>query len=155
MFNSSVKIVCNCTIQKSMIITLIHCIHCIEKHSIKLITCKFIRQQAYLQKTCNFRTHTMLVKLLSAWLIDSSIWIDFSLIKTLFCQELCQSNGLWLHLEGHALSALTLLPTTTNYIHGDSMTLTFGSWIGIPAVPFVTLYKNKAELEMEFFEWKW
>ena len=31
------------------------------------------------------------------------------------------------------------------------MTLTFGSWIGIPAVPFVTLYKNKAELEMEFF----
>jgi len=60
-------------------------------------------------------------------------------------QELCQSNGLWLHLEGHALSALTLLPTTTNYIHGDSMTLTFGSWIGIPAVPFVTLYKNKED----------
>jgi hypothetical protein len=25
-------------------------------------------------------------------------------------QALCQSVGVWLHLEGHALSALTLLP---------------------------------------------
>jgi len=58
-------------------------------------------------------------------------------------QDLCRTSGLWLHLEGHALSALTLLPSTTEYTHGDSMTLTFGSWIGIPAVPFVTLYKNQ------------
>jgi len=60
-------------------------------------------------------------------------------------QELCKANNLWLHLEGHALSALTLLPTkdpSTMVQRGDSMTLTFGSWVGIPSVPFVTLYKN-------------
>jgi len=60
-------------------------------------------------------------------------------------QELCKANNLWLHLEGHALSALTLLPsqgTNTVAQRGDSMTLTFGSWVGIPSVPFVTLYKN-------------
>ena len=60
-------------------------------------------------------------------------------------QEMCQANGLWLHLEGHALSALTLLPATSSYTHGNSMTLTFGSWIGIPAVPFVTLYQSQSE----------
>ena len=60
-------------------------------------------------------------------------------------KELCKANNLWLHLEGHALSALTLLPTkdpSTMVQRGDSMTLTFGSWVGIPSVPFVTLYKN-------------
>ena len=48
---------------------------------------------------------------------------------------------MWLHLEGHALSGLTLVPASGSCVHGDSMTLTFGSWIGIPAVPFVTLYR--------------
>jgi len=60
-------------------------------------------------------------------------------------QELCKANNLWLHLEGHALSALTLLPgqsAQTVAQRGDSMTLTFGSWVGIPSVPFVTLYRN-------------
>jgi len=56
---------------------------------------------------------------------------------------MCKAQGLWLHLEGHALSALTLLPKTdeSKVQRGDSMTLTFGSWVGIPAVPFVTIYK--------------
>ena len=88
---------------------------------------------------------------------------------------LCKAQGLWLHLEGHALSALTLLPKSRHMLYadcfsivtstddeskvqrGDSMTLTFGSWVrnsyfpvhsiirlfqvGIPAVPFVTIYK--------------
>merc|ERR1719270_1233850 len=56
---------------------------------------------------------------------------------------LCKAQGLWLHLEGHALSALTLLPKNdeSKVQRGDSMTLTFGSWVGIPAVPFVTIYK--------------
>ena len=58
-------------------------------------------------------------------------------------QAVCQENKLWLHLEGHALSALALLPATAQFHHGDSMTLTFGSWIGIPAVPFVTLYNTR------------
>ena len=60
-------------------------------------------------------------------------------------QELCKSNNLWLHLEGHALSALTLLPSQgeqTVAQRGDSMTLTFGSWVGITSAPFVTLYRN-------------
>eukprot|EP00092_Neocalanus_flemingeri_P014901 GFUD01016093.1.p1 GENE.GFUD01016093.1~~GFUD01016093.1.p1 ORF type:complete len:800 (+),score=220.63 GFUD01016093.1:61-2460(+) len=60
-------------------------------------------------------------------------------------QELCKTNNLWLHLEGHALSALTLLPSQGDQTlaqRGDSMTLTFGSWVGIPSVPFVTLYRN-------------
>lgn len=62
-------------------------------------------------------------------------------------QKLCKANNLWLHLEGHALSALTLLPSQgpqTVAQRGDSMTLTFGSWVGIPSVPFVTLYRNDA-----------
>ena len=58
-------------------------------------------------------------------------------------QSLCKENNLWLHLEGHALSALALLPPSAQLQHGDSMTLTFGSWIGIPAVPFVTLYNTR------------
>ena len=56
-------------------------------------------------------------------------------------QDLCRDHGLWLHLEGHALSGLTLVPASGSCVHGDSMTLTFGSWIGIPSVPFVTLYR--------------
>ena len=39
------------------------------------------------------------------------------------------------------MSGLTLVPASGSCVHGDSMTLTFGSWIGIPAVPFVTLYR--------------
>ena len=59
-----------------------------------------------------------------------------------YSQDLCQSNQLWLHLEGHALSPLSLLPDNTSFKHADSMTFTFGSLIGIPALPFVTLYRN-------------
>merc|ERR1719195_2215750 len=60
-------------------------------------------------------------------------------------QDLCRDHGLWLHLEGHALSGLTLVPASGSCVHGDSMTLTFGSWIGIPAVPFVTLYRTRPD----------
>jgi len=58
-------------------------------------------------------------------------------------RTLCQELGLWLHLEGHALSALTLLPASDAppVQRADSMTLTFGSWVGIPAVPFITIYR--------------
>ena len=73
-----------------------------------------------------------------------SILPSNALFKSMM-QELCKANNLWLHLEGHALSALTLLPgqsAQTVAQRGDSMTLTFGSWVGIPSVPFVTLYRN-------------
>lgn len=58
-------------------------------------------------------------------------------------QALCQAEQVWLHLEGHAVSGLVLLPTEGyQETQFDSLTLTFGSWVGIPAVPFVTLYRG-------------
>merc|ERR1719244_1917414 len=60
-------------------------------------------------------------------------------------REFCNKSQIWLHLEGHALSALTLLPSNDEKSlvqRSDSMTLTFGSWVGIPSVPFITLYRN-------------
>jgi hypothetical protein len=39
---------------------------------------------------------------------------------------------------------LTLFPSIQGFqdTKFDSLTLTFGSWVGIPAVPFVTLYRG-------------
>ena len=57
-------------------------------------------------------------------------------------ENLCRRNNVWLHLEGHALAALALLNSETkNPPTADSLSLTLGSWIGVPAVPFVTMYK--------------
>ncbi|CAG9863923.1 unnamed protein product [Phyllotreta striolata] len=60
-------------------------------------------------------------------------------------KELCKVHDLWLHLRGHSLSALTL----ANYQQrngpvpplSDSLTLTLGSWLGIPGLPNITLYR--------------
>lgn len=56
--------------------------------------------------------------------------------------ELCNAHDAWLHVEGHALAALTL-PNTPNLPAkiGDSMTLPLSLWLGIPSLPYVTLYK--------------
>ncbi|TRY79717.1 hypothetical protein TCAL_01984 [Tigriopus californicus] len=59
-------------------------------------------------------------------------------------EGICRRQGVWLHLEGNALAGLVLLNDSNNkkpVPTGDSMALTLGSWIGVPAVPFVTLYK--------------
>lgn len=59
-------------------------------------------------------------------------------------EGMCRRQGVWLHLEGNALAGLVLLNGANNkkpVPTGDSMALTLGSWIGVPAVPFVTLYK--------------
>ena len=57
-------------------------------------------------------------------------------------ESLCKRNNVWLHLEGHALAALALLnDEAKNPPTADSLSLTIGSWIGVPAVPFVTMYK--------------
>ncbi len=58
-------------------------------------------------------------------------------------------------MEGNALAGLVLLPDQQQQQSqqqarkgaktvptGDSLALTLGSWIGVPAVPFVTLYKT-------------
>ncbi|XP_074040837.1 putative pyridoxal-dependent decarboxylase domain-containing protein 2 [Leptinotarsa decemlineata] len=58
-------------------------------------------------------------------------------------KELCKVHGAWLHLRGHSLAALTLPNHQRNGIVSpvsDSLTLTLGSWLGIPGLPIVTLY---------------
>ncbi|XP_027239428.2 pyridoxal-dependent decarboxylase domain-containing protein 1 isoform X1 [Penaeus vannamei] len=57
-------------------------------------------------------------------------------------QELCNTHEAWLHVEGHALAALTL-PNAPNLPAkvADSMTLPLSLWLGIPSLPYVTLYK--------------
>lgn len=71
--------------------------------------------------------------------VHSSLFQGFSPTKL---EAVCKKNNVWLHLEGHALAALSLLADgATNVPNADSLSLTIGSWIGVPAVPFVTLYK--------------
>nr|XP_045624539.1 pyridoxal-dependent decarboxylase domain-containing protein 1-like isoform X2 [Procambarus clarkii] len=57
-------------------------------------------------------------------------------------QELCNNHEAWLHVEGHALAALTL-PNAPNMSAkvGDSMTLPLSLWLGVPSLPYITLYK--------------
>ncbi|XP_057667756.1 putative pyridoxal-dependent decarboxylase domain-containing protein 2 [Diorhabda carinulata] len=60
-------------------------------------------------------------------------------------RELCKVHGTWLHVRGHSVAALAL--PNYNQKNGtmppiaDSLTLTLGSWLGIPGLPMVTLYR--------------
>lgn len=74
-------------------------------------------------------------------------------------EEICDRHDVWLHMEGHALAGLALLDAESKLSEepennsedrkttkltvpvGNSLSLTIGSWLGIPALPFVTLYK--------------
>ncbi|XP_022644509.1 putative pyridoxal-dependent decarboxylase domain-containing protein 2 isoform X3 [Varroa jacobsoni] len=57
--------------------------------------------------------------------------------------QLCQERNLWLHVEGHSLAALALgAETNTQLRCADSMTLPVGSWLGVPSLPYVTLYRQ-------------
>ncbi|MPC23619.1 Pyridoxal-dependent decarboxylase domain-containing protein 1 [Portunus trituberculatus] len=51
------------------------------------------------------------------------------------------AHDAWLHVEGHALAALTL-PNTPNLPAkiGDSMTLPLSLWLGIPSLPYVVSF---------------
>nr|CAD7264811.1 unnamed protein product [Timema shepardi] len=57
-------------------------------------------------------------------------------------QELCKSHDIWLHIRGHSLAALSMvsIPNVPTRI-ADSLTLPIGVWLGIPALPVVTLYR--------------
>lgn len=57
-------------------------------------------------------------------------------------QEICHSHDVWLHVEGHNLAALTL-PNSSNLPAsvGDSMMLPLGVWLGVPGLPYVTVYR--------------
>ncbi|KAG1682615.1 Pyridoxal-dependent decarboxylase domain-containing protein 1 [Nymphon striatum] len=58
-------------------------------------------------------------------------------------QDLCRENDIWLHVEGNSLAALCLVsvPNLPARV-GDSITLHLGQWLGIPSVPYITLYKT-------------
>ncbi|XP_026109614.1 pyridoxal-dependent decarboxylase domain-containing protein 1-like isoform X2 [Carassius auratus] len=61
-------------------------------------------------------------------------------------KELCVQHNMWLHVEGVNLATLVLgqvSSTVTAATKCDSMTLTPGPWLGLPAVPAVTLYRHE------------
>ncbi|KAG8558274.1 hypothetical protein GDO81_016932 [Engystomops pustulosus] len=61
-------------------------------------------------------------------------------------KELCDENNMWLHVEGVNLAMLALGHVSSSVLAAtkcDSMTLTLGPWLGLPAVPAVTLYRHE------------
>uniref|UniRef100_A0A8C5QPR8 Pyridoxal-dependent decarboxylase domain-containing protein 1 n=1 Tax=Leptobrachium leishanense TaxID=445787 RepID=A0A8C5QPR8_9ANUR len=61
-------------------------------------------------------------------------------------KELCDQYNMWLHVEGVNLATLALGYVTSSVLAAtkcDSMTLTLGPWLGLPAVPAVTLYRHE------------
>ncbi|OCT61481.1 hypothetical protein XELAEV_18047506mg [Xenopus laevis] len=61
-------------------------------------------------------------------------------------KELCDQYSIWLHVEGVNLATLALSYVNSSVLAAtkcDSMTLTLGSWLGLPAVPAVTLYRHE------------
>ncbi|XP_059414399.1 pyridoxal-dependent decarboxylase domain-containing protein 1-like isoform X3 [Carassius carassius] len=61
-------------------------------------------------------------------------------------KELCVQCNMWLHVEGVNLATLALgqvSSAVTAATKCDSMTLTPGPWLGLPAVPAVTLYRHE------------
>ncbi|XP_036445759.1 pyridoxal-dependent decarboxylase domain-containing protein 1 isoform X1 [Colossoma macropomum] len=61
-------------------------------------------------------------------------------------KELCVQYNVWLHVEGVNLATLVLgniSSAVTAATKCDSMTLTPGPWLGLPAVPAVTLYRHE------------
>ncbi|XP_065161723.1 putative pyridoxal-dependent decarboxylase domain-containing protein 2 isoform X2 [Atheta coriaria] len=59
-------------------------------------------------------------------------------------QELCKCHDIWLHLRGHSLAALVLplqQPNGHQPAIADSFTLPLGSWLGLPGLPMITLYR--------------
>ncbi|XP_028669932.1 pyridoxal-dependent decarboxylase domain-containing protein 1 isoform X1 [Erpetoichthys calabaricus] len=61
-------------------------------------------------------------------------------------KELCSQYNMWLHVEGVNLAMLALGYVSSSVMAAtkcDSMTLTLGPWLGLPAVPAVTLYRHE------------
>ncbi|MGH0130131.1 UNVERIFIED_CONTAM: hypothetical protein FKN15_041182 [Acipenser sinensis] len=61
-------------------------------------------------------------------------------------KELCAQYSMWLHVEGVNLATLALAYVKSSVMAAtkcDSMTLTLGPWLGLPAVPAVTLYRHE------------
>ncbi|KAM7386220.1 hypothetical protein PAMA_009046 [Pampus argenteus] len=61
-------------------------------------------------------------------------------------KDLCDQYNMWLHVEGVNLATLVLGQATSAVMaatRSDSMTLTPGLWLGLPAVTAVTLYRHE------------
>lgn len=61
-------------------------------------------------------------------------------------KELCNQYSMWLHVEGVNLATLVLGYVNSSVLaatKSDSMTLTLGPWLGLPAIPAVTLYRHE------------
>ncbi|XP_047215377.1 pyridoxal-dependent decarboxylase domain-containing protein 1-like [Girardinichthys multiradiatus] len=61
-------------------------------------------------------------------------------------KELCDQHSIWLHVEGVNLATLALAQVTSAVMaatRSDSMTLTPGRWLGLPAVTAVSLYRHE------------
>ncbi|KAM6957267.1 pyridoxal-dependent decarboxylase domain-containing protein 1 [Aplochiton taeniatus] len=61
-------------------------------------------------------------------------------------KELCEQYNIWLHVEGTNLATMVLDQVSSSVMaatRSDSITLTLGPWLGLPAVPAVTLYKHE------------
>ncbi|CAJ1075372.1 LOW QUALITY PROTEIN: pyridoxal-dependent decarboxylase domain-containing protein 1 [Xyrichtys novacula] len=61
-------------------------------------------------------------------------------------RNLCDQNSMWLHVEGVNLATLALGQVTSATMaanESDSMTLTPGQWLGLPAITAVTLYRQE------------
>lgn len=58
-------------------------------------------------------------------------------------RAICDKYNVWLHLRGHSLAALALNNSTRDLPSkiADSITLPLGTWLGIPSLPVVTLYR--------------
>ncbi|XP_076459131.1 putative pyridoxal-dependent decarboxylase domain-containing protein 2 [Babylonia areolata] len=64
-------------------------------------------------------------------------------------QEICKTHSMWLHVEGNNLATLTLFSVPTEVSSaksGDSITVTPGTWLGVPGLPCVTLYKSSDDM---------
>ncbi|XP_005110945.1 putative pyridoxal-dependent decarboxylase domain-containing protein 2 [Aplysia californica] len=60
-------------------------------------------------------------------------------------QEIAKTNNIWLHVEGNNLATLTLFSVPTSVesaVSGDSLTLDLSKWLGVPALPYITLFKD-------------
>ncbi|XP_056262090.1 pyridoxal-dependent decarboxylase domain-containing protein 1 isoform X2 [Pseudoliparis swirei] len=61
-------------------------------------------------------------------------------------KDLCDQYSMWLHVEGVNLATLALAQVSSSILaasKSDSMTLTPGQWLGLPAVTAVTLYRHE------------
>ncbi|XP_033969658.1 pyridoxal-dependent decarboxylase domain-containing protein 1 isoform X3 [Trematomus bernacchii] len=61
-------------------------------------------------------------------------------------RDLCDQYSMWLHVEGVNLATLALGQASSAIMaatRSDSMTLTPGQWLGLPAVTAVTLYRHE------------